>query len=271
METVGKRAWGTDDARLRDLLPGALRPTAVSPWFSPMNTDVSQEAPPTTYPPNPLAGFRVAVVTEVCLYREGLASSLGRRAETQVVGTASDRAGAVVLLEGARPDVLLLDMDTPDAQLLVREAREALPGLKVVALAIEETEEMVLSCAAAGVSGYVTRNSSLDDLVDTLGSVARGELVCSRQIAGTLFRHVSENSAPGPDSALARLTPREREIAALIGDGCSNKEISRRLQIGLSTVKNHVHNLLEKLQVPRRSAAAALLRGAPPPTSRQGN
>lgn len=244
----------------------------MSPWFSPMNADVSQEAVPTTHLPNPPAsGFRVAVVTEVCLYREGLASSLGRRAETQVVGTASDRAGAVALLEGARPDVLLLDMGTPEAQLLVRDAREALPEVKVVALAIEETEEMVLSCAAAGVSGYVSRNASLDDLVDTLGSVARGELVCSRQIAGTLFRHVAENSAPGPHSALARLTPREREIAALIGDGCSNKEISRRLRIGLSTVKNHVHNLLEKLQVPRRSAAAALLRGTSPPQPRHGN
>mgnify|MGYP003578043465 CR=1 FL=1 len=177
-----------------------------------------------------------------------------------MVGTAAARDEAVELVRSARPDVLLLDMGTGDAPLLVRDAREAHPGVRVVALAIVETDDVVLRCAAAGVSGYVSRNASLDDLVEALASVARGELVCSRMIAGTLFRQVGALSAAREDPSLARLTPREREIAALIGQGLSNKEISRRLRIGLSTVKNHVHNLLEKLQVPGRSAAAARLR-----------
>lgn len=205
--------------------------------------------------------LRVAIVTEVCLYREGLAFSLGRRAETEVVGTAAARAESVELVRRERPDVLLLDMATEEAPQLVREVREAHAPVRVVALAIVETEEVVLRCAAAGVAGYVSRGASLDELVDTLGSVARGELVCSRTIAGSLFRRVGALTEPREDPALARLTPREREIAALIGQGLSNKEISRRLRIGLSTVKNHVHNLLEKLQVPGRTAAAARLRG----------
>jgi DNA-binding NarL/FixJ family response regulator len=216
---------------------------------------------PTTPRDGAPARLRVAVVTEVCLYREGLASSLGRRAETEVVGTAAALAEAVDLVRRERPDVLLLDMATADAPRVVHDARGAHPGVRVVALAIVETEEVVLRCAEAGVAGYVSRSASLDDLVETLGSVARGELVCSRSIAGSLFRRVGALSGPREDPALARLTPREREIAALIGRGLSNKEISRRLRIGLSTVKNHVHNLLEKLQVPGRSAAAARLRG----------
>lgn len=216
--------------------------------------------------------LRVAIVTEVCLYREGLAFSLGRRAETEVVGTAAARAESVELVRRERPDVLLLDMATDEAPRLVREVREAHAAVRVVALAIVETEEVVLRCAAAGVAGYVSRGASLDELVDTLGSVARGELVCSRTIAGSLFRRVGALTEPREDPALARLTPREREIAALIGQGLSNKEISRRLRIGLSTVKNHVHNLLEKLQVPGRTAAAARLRGleaAPEPLAAQ--
>jgi DNA-binding NarL/FixJ family response regulator len=222
------------------------------------------EEDPAQHRSAPPGRLRVAIATEVCLYREGLAISLERRDETEVVGTAAALEEAVDLVRRERPDVLLLDMATVDAPRVVHDAREAHPQVRVVALAIVETEEVVLRCAEAGVAGYVSRNASLDDLVETLGSVARGELVCSRTIAGSLFRRVGALSGPREDPALARLTPREREIAALIGQGLSNKEISRRLRIGLSTVKNHVHNLLEKLQVPGRSAAAARLRGVEP-------
>ena len=246
---------------------GAAQPSQRTARTSPLTQNVSvgilpfaAEAPAPTRS-SPAARLRVALVTDVCLYREGLAFSLERRAETEVVGTAAGRAEAVELVRRERPDALLLDMATADAPLLVHEAREAHAGVRVVALAIVETEEVVLRCAAAGVAGYVSRSASLDDLVETLASVARGELVCSRTIAGSLFRRVGALSGPREDPALARLTPREREIAALIGQGHSNKEISRRLRIGLSTVKNHVHNLLEKLQVPGRGAAAARLRG----------
>lgn len=246
---------------------------------TPMTQDVFAGAAPALAEEFPRPRFdaagplRVAIVTEVCLYREGLAFSLQRRTGTEVVGTASSRGEALALVCRELPDVLLLDMETREAPKLVQDARESHEELRVLALAITETEEGVLRCAEAGVCGYVSRDASLHDLVEALGSVARGELVCSRRIAGSLFRRVGALSAPREDPALARLTPREREVAALIGQGLSNKEISRHLHIGLSTVKNHVHNLLDKLQVPRRSAAAARLRelDAPPsPAPRAG-
>jgi DNA-binding NarL/FixJ family response regulator len=130
----------------------------------------------------------------------------------------------------------------------------------VVALAITESEAGVLACAETGVAGYVTRDASMDEVVATLLAVARGELACPPAIAASLFRHVGTLSARRGEPAPDVLTPREREIVELIEQGLSNKEISRRLSIGLSTVKNHVHNLLEKLHVPRRGAAAARLR-----------
>jgi DNA-binding NarL/FixJ family response regulator len=219
-----------------------------------------KDLPPVDPIPAPQPRLGVVVVAEVCLYREGLAQSLGHRPEVEVLGTASSRDEALELVCRARPDVVLLDMATPGAADVARGAHQALACVKVVALAIHETEEVVLACAAAGLEGYVSRSASLDDLVGTLQAVARGELVCPPCIAGSLFRQVAALSAARGGAGHAALTPRERQIAALIDEGMSNKEISRRLRIGLSTVKNHVHNLLEKLGVSRRGAAAARLR-----------
>jgi two-component system, NarL family, nitrate/nitrite response regulator NarL len=209
--------------------------------------------------PLPAAGapLRVAVVAEVCLYREGVAQSLMRRPEAVVTATAGCRADALELLRHGAPQVLLLDLGIAGAGDVIAAARTLAPETRIVALAITESEEGVLACAEAGVAGYLTRDASMDDLLGTLLSVARGELVCPPAIAASLFRHVGTLSARRAEPAPDVLTPREREIAALIRLGMSNKEISRRLSIGLSTVKNHVHNVLEKLHVPRRGAAAA--------------
>jgi DNA-binding NarL/FixJ family response regulator len=203
----------------------------------------------------------VAVATDVCLYREGLANCLSRRPETEVVATAGRLADALDLLRCAHPDVLLLDLALAGSVEVVHAARATRPETRVVALAISDTEQGVLACAEAGVWGYVTRDASVDDLMGMMLAVARGELLCGPTIAASLFRHVGELAARRGDPAdAATLTPREREVLGLVGEGLSNKEISRRLSIGLSTVKNHVHNLLEKLHVSRRGAAAARLR-----------
>lgn len=240
------------DRVLRTSARGRDPPPSPLPLFAPTPAEPGRPAP---------APLRVAVATDVCLYREGLAISLARRAETEVVATAGRLADALELLQHARPDVLLLDLGLPGSAEVVRAAREARPEAKVVALAITDTEQGVLACAEAGVRGYVTRDASIDDLVGVMLAVARGELVCDPAIAASLFRHVGELAARrGGPADTGALTPREREVLALVGEGLSNKEISRRLSIGLSTVKNHVHNLLEKLHVSRRGAAAARLR-----------
>jgi DNA-binding NarL/FixJ family response regulator len=212
----------------------------------------------------PAAPTRLVVVADVCLYREGLANSLARRGEAQVLGTAATRAEAAALVGETRPEVVLLDMATPESPMIVRDARAAVDGVKIVAVAVAESEELVVACAELGLAGYVARTASLDDLVHTLRAVARGELVCPPHIAGSLFRRVAalagRGAAPASPAPADVLTPREREVLTLIDRGCSNKEISRRLSIELSTVKNHVHNVLEKLHVRRRSAAAARMR-----------
>jgi DNA-binding NarL/FixJ family response regulator len=226
-----------------------------------LSTDDSVFAPPANGRDLAAVLPRVVVAADVCLYREGLAHSLERRGAAEVAGMAATRDEAVDLVLASNPDVVLIDMGMRGAPDVVRAVREAMPRVQVVALAITETEEVVVACAEAGVAGYVARDASMDDLVRTLRAVARGELDIPARIAASLFRRVGvlagrREDPPGTHA----LTPREREIVALIDRGCSNKEIARRLQIELSTVKNHVHNLLEKLGVRRRSAAAARVR-----------
>jgi two-component system, NarL family, nitrate/nitrite response regulator NarL len=116
----------------------------------------------------------------------------------------------------------------------------------------------VLRYAGAGFAGYAPREMSLADLVEVLQGIARGEVRYSRRITTTLLHRLA--SVVLPTGGAVQLTPRETEIARLIDDGLSNREIARRLAIGVTTVKNHVHHLLEKLKVSRRGEAVARLR-----------
>jgi DNA-binding NarL/FixJ family response regulator len=204
------------------------------------------------------------VVSDVRLYRDGLTDSLGRHNSLAIVGTASTSDEAVAQAISLRPDVVIVDMAMPDSLGTVRCLKKVPQHAAVVAFAVAEVEHAVLACAEAGVAGYVPRDASIEDLVAAVHRAARGEALCSPRIAATLFRRVAALAAElHPVAAAAgQLTGREREIIALIDAGMSNKEIAQRLSIEVATVKNHVHNVLDKLQVNRRGQAAARLRAA---------
>jgi two-component system nitrate/nitrite response regulator NarL len=203
----------------------------------------------------------VFLIAATRFYREGLAEALQRVAGIQVVGTATGVDDAVASVKLLAPDIVLLDTAVPRMLDLLRMLTAGPPATKVVALALPERASEVLACAEAGASGYVTEDASLADLVATIEGVARGEMRCSPRITGTLFRRIavlaSGHSAAAPTP---RLTAREHEILELLNEGLSNKQIARRLYIELPTVKNHVHHILEKLQVERRGEAIAYLR-----------
>ncbi|OLB16175.1 MAG: hypothetical protein AUH07_01640 [Gemmatimonadetes bacterium 13_2_20CM_70_9] len=206
--------------------------------------------------------IRVAIVADTRLYREGLAQVLGRDAGLCVVATAARGDEALAALPDLQADVILVDMAMPESRGVVRVILERAPLSRVIALGVVEDEDDVLGCAEAGVAGYVAREASIDDLVTVIESVARGEAICSPRVAAGLLRRVAALAAGhGGDLPRAQLTNREREIVRLIDNGLSNKEIARALGIEVATVKNHVHNILEKLQVHRRGEAAARVRG----------
>jgi two-component system nitrate/nitrite response regulator NarL len=199
---------------------------------------------------------RVLIVGGIRLYREGLAQMLGRRSGLAVVSVKSNQGEAAADLEELKPDVVLIDLAAAGSHSTVQEVRRLAPGVPVVALGVAELEGDVLACAEAGVAGYVTREGSVEDLVAAVESAARGELRCSPWIAGSLLRRVATLAAGRqPSPPQAHLTTRESEIVRLIEQDLSNKQIAARLGIEVATVKNHVHNLLEKLQVHRRGEA----------------
>jgi two-component system nitrate/nitrite response regulator NarL len=204
---------------------------------------------------------RVLVVTDIRLYREGLARDLDQRGDVLVVGTATSAQGALQRLAELEPDLVLLDVATAEGPSTVRSLVESAPHVKVVVLGLPEAEADVLAYAEGGASGYVPRDGTLADLEAVIKSAGRGEALCSPRIAGSLLRHVADLAADrAGKSDETRLTSREIEVVDLIDQGLSNKEIAERLCIAVSTVKNHVHNILDKLQVHRRTEAAARLR-----------
>jgi two-component system, NarL family, nitrate/nitrite response regulator NarL len=200
----------------------------------------------------------VLVVAEIRLFRDALAEILRRVPDIEVVGASADDESALEVLNEVVPDVVLLDAQTPEAVHAIRRLAAAHRGLKVVAIAVPELEAEIIGCAEAGVAGYVTEDAGVTELVDAVRCVARGEMLCSPRVAATLLRRVtdlaSEREVARP---AARLTSREVEVVSLIHEGLSNKEIAHTLSIELSTVKNHVHNILEKLGARRRGEAAA--------------
>ncbi|HEY7075690.1 MAG TPA: response regulator transcription factor, partial [Solirubrobacteraceae bacterium] len=189
-------------------------------------------------------------------HRDGIASLLRGDPRLRVVGAVPGRGPAPV----ERFDVIVLDVTGEDAGGLIRRwSREPARGL--VAIGVPDAQERVLSFAEAGVLGFVEREAAVDELVAGIEAAARGEAHCSPRVATTLLRRITALNAPSePRSDPAALTARERQIVELIAEGLSNKEIASRLYIEVATVKNHVHNILDKLKVSRRGEAAARLR-----------
>jgi two-component system nitrate/nitrite response regulator NarL len=206
--------------------------------------------------------MRVYVIAHASLYAEALASLLADDAGLTVIGTANGWAEGLHDLRGLSrpPDVVLLDLDASQGLVAGRALTAALPQTRLVALAALDHDEGAIRWAEAGVAAVISRDTSVDDVVRVLETVAQGWTAWSPKMAEALMGRmppVTRSNRP-PES---RLTSREREIMALIEGGLSNKEIATELQIELPTVKNHVHNVLSKLNAARRGEAAAILRG----------
>jgi two-component system nitrate/nitrite response regulator NarL len=213
--------------------------------------------------------LRIFILSDVRLCREGLALLLAQQQDIELVGSASSTAviGDIVAL---KPDVVLLDAAAINGCTLASRLCGAMPESKLVAFAIREVDEEVIACAEAGIVAYVTRECSSEEMVDILHQAARGDFVCPPKLTGSLFRHIAAASAkqrymnnavrPQQDLGDFMLTRRERQIIPFIAQGLTNKEIARSLDLGPTTIKNHVHNILEKLGLRRRGEIAAQAR-----------
>jgi two-component system nitrate/nitrite response regulator NarL len=217
--------------------------------------------------PGPIAPdakcLRIAVVSEVRFLREGLAEFLERHPSVKVVALGADLAQAVAQSRALQPDIVMLDAAFPNGGEAVMRTRHVAPNVRVVVFAVKETEDDIVAWAELGVIGYVPSDASVTDLVRLVMDIHQGEQHCSGRVAAGLLRRIADRAREGNGHNATfqspALTARERQTAELIGAGLSDKEIARRLNIGLATTKSHVHNLLRKLNARRRGEAVARL------------
>lgn len=206
--------------------------------------------------------LQALVVSDLRLFREGLAEMLVRDERVGTVGVPRSVKEALVFVQSSVPDVVLLDMGMPGSQEFARTVSASPGNVKIVALGVSERRQDVVACAEAGISGYVSRESSLEDLLEAVQAAMREELRCTPKVAAALLSRVAKLAArlEREEEVDVYLTPREAEVAELLNEGLTNQQIGTRLCIEVATVKVHVHNLFDKLDVHHRGQAAAKLR-----------
>ncbi len=197
--------------------------------------------------------LRVVVVDDHALVRSGVKSEIADAVD--VVGEADDVEGAVDVIAGTRPDVVLLDVHIPggNAPAVIAGVREAGVDTTFLALSVSDAAADVIAVIRAGARGYVTKAISGPDLVAAISRVADGDAVFSPRLAGfVLDAFAGEIPAGQVDSELDRLTSREQEVLRLLARGYAYKEIARRLTISVKTVESHASAVLRKLQLSNR-------------------
>jgi DNA-binding NarL/FixJ family response regulator len=206
--------------------------------------------------------FSIVIVSEVRLLGEGLAFALGREPILSVCGCFGDLDDALTRIPLLRPDIMLLNAALPTGIDAIGRIHGIAPRIKVVALAIAEDLDNVIAWAEAGAAGYIPSTTALSEVAPLLANIMHGEQPCSGRVAAGLLQRISDmaRSKARGAGAFAPPTAREMQILEMIGNGHSNKEIARQLNIGLATTKSHVHNLLGKLGLQRRGQAASWIR-----------
>jgi DNA-binding NarL/FixJ family response regulator len=203
---------------------------------------------------------RVLIVDEHEIVREGLRAVLARRPELRLVGEACSPEGAIDEAARAQPDVVVMDVRPRDAGAFeaCRSIREHAPGTKIIILMPEADEHMVTDSILAGASGVILQRIGADALLDAIVSVAHGasllDPVITSQVLGALRAAGGQREDPA-----VPLSPQQRRVLMQIGQGKTNREIALAIGLSEKTVKNYVSSILNKLQMHRRSEAAAFV------------
>lgn len=211
--------------------------------------------------------MKLVVVDDHILFREGLVSLLSRQPDMQVLGEAGTVAEAVDLVRRFKPDMILMDFNLPDGNGLdaTRIILAENPQAKIVFLTIYDEDVRLFGAVRLGAKGYLLKNIPVVQLLAALHAVEKGEPALSPDMVARLMNELTRTPSPDPSQAagidpLNRLTPRELEVLREVATGVANRTIADRLFISENTVRNHVHNLLEKLNLSSRREAVNLAR-----------
>ena len=209
----------------------------------------------------PARPLRLLVVDDHEVVRQGLVSLLDRRSGFEVVAQAGSVAESITLAARHEPDLVIMDVRLPDGSGIeaCREIRAARPQTRVVMLTSYPDEEAVLSAIIAGASGYLLKQIRGRDLVTALEAVGRGESLLDSAVTEKVLERVRRMASGSATDELAELTSQERKILLLVADGKTNKQIAAEVFLSDKTVKNYVSSILAKLNLERRTQAAAFV------------
>ena len=206
------------------------------------------------------AAVRVVIADDQRVVRDGLAVLVGLCAGIEVVGTATDGAAAVALVDELAPDVVLMDLRMPemDGVAATREITRR-GSARVVVLTTYADDESIFPALRAGAVGYLTKDASAEEIESAIRAVHRGQTWLDPVVQARLVSALGDGAAGEPARPPAglpdNLTPREAEVLALIGEGLSNREIGERLFLGQATVKTHVNRIFAKTGTQSRAQA----------------
>ncbi len=208
-----------------------------------------------------MAKTRILLVDDHEVVREGLRALLARREGFEVVGQAGTVEQAIAEAARSEPDVIVMDVRLPDGSGIeaCREIRETRPETKVIMLTSYADDDAVFASILAGAAGYVLKQTRGSALADAIAAVARGESLLDAAVTQKVMERVRSASQRKADDPLDALTEQEHKILALIAEGKTNKEIAAEVYLSDKTVKNYVSNILSKLNMRRRSEAAAFI------------
>jgi DNA-binding NarL/FixJ family response regulator len=207
---------------------------------------------------------RVLIAEDHPLFREGMRGRLDRVADVAVVGEAASGDEAVELAQKLEPDVILMDIKMPGLNGIeaTREIQRANPQIGILVLTMFEDDDSVFAAMRAGAKGYLLKDSGGEGVVHAIRAVASGEAVFGPGVAERIMGFFAAPRAAAPQRAFPELTEREEEVLSLVAQGKANREIARQLFVSLKTVRNHVSNILLKLQVADRAQAVIRARDA---------
>ncbi len=204
--------------------------------------------------------IRVLLVDDSPIIRLGLRSALEDHADIEIVGEAGTAAAGLEALSKFKPDVVMLDLHLPDKSglLACRDFLKVRPTLAVLILTSSSSERHMHDAIAAGAKGYLLKENDGAALAAALRAVFRGDSVLDPSMAGQVLNLVKNRGVPTPAERLSQLSPQERRVVALLAGGRTNKEIGDQLGLTEKTVKNYLATIFSKLNITRRTQAAAL-------------
>ncbi|MEI7730787.1 MAG: response regulator transcription factor [Verrucomicrobiota bacterium] len=203
--------------------------------------------------------IRLLIVDDHAVVRMGLTALLGRHPQMEVVGEANSAAHAVTEAARLKPEVVLMDVRLPDSSGFeaCRKIRKQAPNVRVLFLTSYQDDDVVVQAISAGADGFLLKDAEEPQLVAAIESIHAGRSILDPAVVGQVLNRIKTDAEPKTENKLEQLSTQERRVIALVAQGKTNKEIGQELVLSDKTIKNYLSNAMDKLQMKRRSQAAA--------------